>query len=68
MPKSSLTISEHNAETGEIVERAMTQAEIQAAQLDAQAADEAKAAIEAKKQEVLGKLGLTAEEVSALLA
>ena len=30
--------------------------------------DAAKAALEAKKQEVLAKLGLTAEEVSALLA
>lgn len=68
MSKSSLTICEHNAETGQIVERAMTEAEIQAAQLDALAADQAKAALEAKKQEVLAKLGLTADEVSALLA
>jgi len=68
MTKSSFTISEHNAETGEVTERPMTALEIEAAQLDAQAADEAKAAIEAKKQEVLGKLGLTAEEISALLA
>jgi len=68
MPKSSLTICEHNAETGEVTERPMTEAEIAAAQLDAQAADEAKAAIEAKKQEVLGKLGLTVEEIAALLA
>ena len=30
--------------------------------------DAAKAALEAKKQEVLAKLGLTADEVSALLA
>ena len=30
--------------------------------------DAAKAAIEAKKQEVLAKLGLTADEVAALLA
>ncbi len=68
MPITSLTISEHNAETGQIEERPMTEAEIAAAEADAQAAADAKSLAESKKQEVLAKLGLTPEEVSALLA
>jgi hypothetical protein len=63
-----LTILEHNAETGKIVERPMTEQEIAQAKADAQAAIEDKAALETKKQEVLVKLGLTADEVTALLA
>jgi hypothetical protein len=63
-----LTILEHNAETGEIIERPMTEQEIAQAKADAQAAIEDKAALETKKQEVLVKLGLTADEVTALLA
>ncbi len=63
-----LTILEHNATTGEIVERPMTEAEIAAAKIDAEASANAKAAAALKKEEVLAKLGLTADEVSALLA
>lgn len=61
------TILEHNATTGEIVERPMTEAEIAAAQADAEFAANAKAAAASKKQEVLAKLGLTADEVALLL-
>jgi hypothetical protein len=68
MAKPSLTVLEHNATTGEIIERPMTQAEITQAAADAKEASDTKAALEAKKQEVLAKLGLTADEVSALLA
>jgi len=62
------TILEHNATTGEIVERPMTEAEIVAAKADAAITANAKAAAASKKEEVLAKLGLTADEVSALLA
>ena len=61
------TIVEHNATTGEIVERPMTTAEMASAKADAEAATNAKAVIELKKQEVLAKLGLTADEAALLL-
>ena len=66
---------EINCETGEVQEIELTDAEVAdlakaAAEAEARRAedDAAKAAIEAKKQEVLAKLGLTADEVAALLA
>lgn len=65
---TNLTILEHNATTGEIVERPMTEAEIVAAKADAAITATAKATAALKKQEVLAKLGLTADEVTALLA
>lgn len=60
----------HNVSTGEVIEREMNDEELQAHndQLTQMAAD--KAAAEAKataKQAVLDKLGLSAEEVAALL-
>ena len=61
----------YNCETGETSEVKMTAAEIAEFKKDAELALEQKAAkeaLEAKKQEVLEKLGLTAEEVAALLA
>lgn len=66
---------EFNAVSGEEIIRPMTDeeqaernAEVAAiAQVKADK-EAAKAALEAKKQEVLEKLGLTAEEVTALLA
>ena len=62
-----LTVSEHNAETGEIIERLITEDEIAKAKADAKAAIENKAAIKAKKQEVLDRLGITADEAALLL-
>ena len=66
---------EINCETGEVQEIELTEAEIAELAYQAELAAEkkaeeeaSKAALEAKKQEVLEKLGLTAEEVAALLA
>jgi phosphopantetheinyl transferase (holo-ACP synthase) len=64
------TIKIHNAETGEIIERDMTPAELKQAEADNKAAllhAQAIADKEAAKQAVLAKLGLTADEVAALL-
>ena len=66
-----MKITEHNVETGEIIERDATAKEIAQAEMDAtkEAQDKVnRQALEAKKQEVLVKLGLTADEVAALLA
>ena len=66
---------EINCETGEESIIELTDAEVAELAYQAELAAEkkaeeeaAKAALEAKKQEVLEKLGLTAEEVAALLA
>ena len=66
---------EINCETGEESIIELTDAEVAELAYQAELAAEkkaeeeaAKAALEAKKQEVLAKLGLTADEVSALLA
>ena len=73
MPKP--TRIEINCETGEETIIELTDAEIAELAYQAELAaekkaedDAAKAAIEAKKQEVLAKLKLTADEVAALLA
>lgn len=69
MPNPTIRI--HNTETGEIVDREMTKAEYdayKASAAEAEAKQAAEDALKAKKQEVLEKLGLTAEEVAALLA
>jgi len=61
----------HNLETGEIVEREMTPEEIaQSAETDLLINEQRQAAIAlaAEKAAVLAKLGLTAEEVTALLS
>jgi hypothetical protein len=67
MPK----ITTHNVETGEIVERDMTAAEQAEFALN-ESKDAAKMAERVKaitaKQAVIDKLGLTVEEVTALLA
>jgi hypothetical protein len=65
------TIKEHNATTGEIIEREMNteelaQRETQRAKAEAEAEIEAQKA--ADKAAVLAKLGLTADEVAALLS
>ena len=60
----------HNAATGEIIEREMTADEL--AQLDADKSDTAARAAQATKaalrQATLDKLGLTTEEIAALLS
>ena len=69
------TAIEVNCSTGEVVERALTDLEIEqreaeaAAYLEQKAADEKAAADkQAAKDAVYAKLGLTADEVAALLA
>ena len=61
----------HNIETGEVIEREMTTEELTAheARLAANAVElEAIAAKEAAKAAVYQKLGLSAEEIAALLS
>lgn len=61
----------YNIETGETIEVELSKervASIAAYQVKVDAEVNAKEALEAKKQEVLTKLGLTAEEATALLA
>ncbi len=66
---------EINCETGEETIIELTDAEVAEIAYQAELAaekkaeeDAAKASLEAKKQEVLAKLGLTSDEVAALLA
>ena len=71
MPKTTPKILIINAATGVEELRDMNAEEL--AQLEADLASDAekesaKASVEAKKQEVLAKLGLTQDEVTALLA
>lgn len=64
------TIKIHNAQTNEIIEREMTADELTEWELDKIATDakaKAKADAEAKRQEILDKLGLSAEEAKLLL-
>jgi len=61
----------HNVETGEEVERQMTADEMAQRKIDQEsvaAIKEEVVNLEIKKLEVLAKLGLTADEVTALLA
>ena len=65
------TVLEHNAETGQIVERPMTEAEIAQVQLDIADSEarklKATATAEAKT-ELLARLGITTDEAALLLA
>ena len=64
------TVTIHNVETGEIIERPMTAAEKAAFEADAKAyADKetAKIQAEADKAALLNKLGITADEAKLLL-
>lgn len=64
------TITIHNAETGEIVERELNAEELADYNARKAAAEAERLEIESKaelKKAVLAKLGLTADEVSALL-
>jgi membrane protease subunit (stomatin/prohibitin family) len=67
---SKPTVRIHDMATGEVIDRVMTDAEHsewQAQQAQAEAQAEAAAAKVAARQAVLNKLGLTADEASALL-
>jgi hexokinase len=69
MPNPTIRI--HNTQTDEIIDREMTNEEFAIYEADSvasQARQIAEEALRAKKQEVLEKLGLTADEVAALLA
>ena len=63
-------IREHNTETDEVIDREMTDAEAAAYAMAVETIQASEAAAEAKKASkaaVLEKLGLTAEELAALL-
>jgi hypothetical protein len=63
-------VIEHNVETGEIVERPQTDAEIRQAEIDTQslvAVAVKKIETEQAKQALLARLGITAEEAQLLL-
>jgi hypothetical protein len=65
-----MKIKEHNVETGEAVERDMTEAEAEqyaADQADQVARIEAEAVKAATKAALLDRLGITAEEAALLL-
>lgn len=67
---TTLKVREYQ-EDGSYIDRDMTDAELQQAAIDAENAakeEAAKAAKEAAKQEALNKLGLTTEELAALLS
>jgi hypothetical protein len=64
------TIKIHNVETGEIIEREMNREELAQREADkakAEAQALAKAEAEAKRQALLDKLGITADEARLLL-
>jgi FMN-dependent NADH-azoreductase len=61
---------EHNVETGEIIERDLTEAELAQMEIDAIESAAQKAAYEAKvqaKAELLDRLGITEDEAKLLL-
>lgn len=62
---------EHNAETGQIIERDLTEQELAQIEIDAIESAAQKAAYEAKlqaKEALLERLGITEEEAKLLLA
>jgi len=62
---------EHNATTGEIIERDLTKQELAQTEIDAVESAAQKAAYEAKvqaKAELLERLGITADEATLLLS
>ena len=64
------TILEHNVETGEVIERPMTKAELDQRKKDIatnEAANAAKAKAEADKAALLARLGLTEDELKTIL-
>ena len=65
---SKPTIRIHNAETDEVIDREMTEAEYAEYQAGELAAKETKAKAEADKAALLAKLGITADEAKLLLS
>ena len=66
-----MIIKEHDATTGEVIEREMTATEIaqwESDKAEAEAIKATEATKAAEKAAVLAKLGLTADEVAALLS
>lgn len=63
-----MIIVEHNVETNEVVERKMTPAEEKEFVQSQKTFAAEQAAKETARQAILDKIGLTAEEVAALLA
>jgi hypothetical protein len=64
-------IREHNIETGQVIDREMTDAEFEKWQLEQEIKMqriEAEAAKVAQRQAILDRLGLTAEEAALLLS
>jgi len=60
-----------NCETGEVIEREMTSAEIEQQKIDKAKSDiylEKMTIIDQKREEILAKLGITAEEAKLLLS
>jgi phosphopantetheinyl transferase (holo-ACP synthase) len=67
---SKPTVRIHDMETGEVLDRVMTDAEHtawQAQQVEAEAAAEAQAAQAAAKEALLDRLGITADEARMLI-
>jgi hypothetical protein len=65
-----MKIIDHNVETGEIIERDMTAAELKQLEIDAKAKAKELSEIEAKaaaKSALLERLGITADEATLLL-
>jgi hypothetical protein len=65
-----MIIQEHNVETGEVIEREATKAELDQFAKDIKAAEARKVAqaeAEVKRQELLDRLGITADEAKLLL-
>lgn len=63
-----MIIIEHNVETNEVVERTMTAAEEKEFVQSQKAFAAEQASKEAARQAILDKIGLTSDEVAALLA
>lgn len=64
-------VLEINCETGEVIEREMTKAELGQQKIDKEKSDEflaEMAAIQSKRQALLAKLGITEEEAKLLLS
>jgi hypothetical protein len=65
-----MKITEHNATTGEVIERDLTPAEVKQHEADLARADEKAAGSQAKadaKAALLERLGITADEAALLL-
>jgi hypothetical protein len=68
MPKPTIRI--HNSETGEVIDREMTDAEFEAYETDRAIVAQAEAEATAKetaKADLLAKLGITADEAKLLI-